>query len=156
MGTVSIMHISGSSVVCCFPISMWKISLSYRKVLPSGCMSIRQGCLQPLCRLSMMHSHIKPSVTKKTAIEKKKRDNASDMIGRSQQKEKPKGAGQTSSYETVYDTVQKSDNDCVIHSADKGDVPDWTFLELAEYAKRNQCDVLSLLKGKISITEIAV
>lgn len=103
-------------------------------------------------RMGMMHSHIKPAVIKKTAIEKKKRDNASDMIGRSQQKEKE----QTSSYETVYDTVQNDNNDCVMHSADKGDVPDWTFLELAEYAKRNQCDVLSLLKGKISITEIAV
>lgn len=107
-------------------------------------------------RMGMMHSHIKPSVTKKSAVEKKKRDNASDMIGRSQQEEKPKGEGHTPSDETVYDTVQNDDNDCVMHSADKGNVPDWTFMELAEYAKRNQCDVLSLLKGKISITEIAV
>ena len=44
----------------------------------------------------------------------------------------------------------------VTYSADKGDSSDWTFMELAEQAKKNHCDMLSLLKGKISITEIAV
>ena len=44
----------------------------------------------------------------------------------------------------------------VMYSADKNGDPDWSFMELAEQAKRNRCDMLSLLKGKISITEIAV
>ena len=44
----------------------------------------------------------------------------------------------------------------VTYSVDKGDSSEWSFMELAELAKKNRCDMLSLLKGKISITEIAV
>lgn len=103
-------------------------------------------------RMGMMHSHIRPAVTKKNAVEKKKRNNATDIIESTQQEEKAGGGAQT-----VCDTVQKSDDgNCVIHSADKGDTSDWTFLELAEYVKKNRCDMVELLKDKISITEVVV
>lgn len=108
-------------------------------------------------RIGMMHSHIRPTVvTKKNAVEKKKRGNASDMIGSTQQEEKAKGEEQTSPDATVCNTVQSDDSDCVIHLADKNDTSDWTFSELAVYAKQNKCDMVELLKGKISITEIVV
>ena len=44
----------------------------------------------------------------------------------------------------------------VVHSADKDADDGWSFIELAEQAKRDQCDMVELLKGRISITEIAV
>lgn len=77
------------------------------------------------------------------------------MIGNPCEEEKSGG-------QTVCDTAQKSDDSCcdgsdfVIHSTDKGDIPDWTFTELAEHARKNRCDMVELLKGRISITEIAV
>ncbi len=114
----------------------------------------------------MLHSHIRPSaVIKKDAVKKKKGSSA-DIIGSCQQEEK---AGSEELPKEEQESASCADSDMMSHadgqgskeeavtfSADKGGDADWTFMELAEQAKKNQCDVVSLLKGKISITEIAV
>lgn len=119
----------------------------------------------------MLHSHIRPSmVIKKDAVKRKKGNSASEAVAGSGQDER-KGnhilsaeAGQGTGMlprEADSDMVGSFDRtvdnrEPVTYSADKGDSSDWSFMELAEQAKRNRCDMLSLLKGKISITEIAV
>ncbi len=122
-------------------------------------------------RMNMLHSHIRPSmVIKKDAVKRKKGNSASEAVAGSGQEER-KGnhilsaeAGQGTGMlprEADSDMVGSFDRtednrEPVTYSADKGDSSDWSFVELAEQAKRNRCDMLSLLKGKISITEIAV
>ena len=51
---------------------------------------------------------------------------------------------------------ETSSEEAVIYSADKGHDDGWSFMGLAEQAKRNQSDMVALLKGRISITEIVV
>lgn len=126
-------------------------------------------------RMNMLHSHIRPSVViKKDAVKKKKRNSALVAVGNSDGEEKredivlslkggqengilpqeadsDKDGKATGSIDKAEDTA-----DPVTYSADKNDSSEWNFMELAELAKRNRCDMLSLLKGKISITEIAV
>ncbi len=104
-------------------------------------------------RMNMLHSHIRPSVVIKKDAVKKKKGCIDDIASNIQQEEK---AGDS---DNVYsDLIDKSEDDkeAVTHSADKCNTSDWTFMELAEQAKRSRCDMLSLLKGKISITEVAV
>lgn len=126
-------------------------------------------------RMNMLHSHIRPSVViKRDAVKKKKGSSALEVVGNFGQEEKQrnpvlstkerqetgilpqeadsnKDGRATGSIDKAEDNVEP-----VIYSEDKGDSSDWTFMELAERAKKNRCDMLSLLKGKISITEIAV
>ena len=115
----------------------------------------------------MLHSHIRPSVVvKKNAVKRKKGNSASEAVVASGQEER-KG-NHVLSVEEGQETgllLQEADSDIVgsidsrepvTYSADKGDSSEWSFMELAEQAKRNRCDMLSLLKGRISITEIAV
>ena len=126
-------------------------------------------------RMNMLHSHIRPSVViKKDAVKKKKGNSALVAVGSPDGEEKrgdivlslkegqetgilpqeadsDKDGRATGSIDKAEDYVEP-----VTYSADKGDNSDWSFMELAELAKRNRCDMLSLLKGKISITEIAV
>ena len=123
----------------------------------------------------MLHSHIRPSaVIKKDTVKKKKGNSALEVVGNFGQEEKQgnpvlpvkerqetdilsqeadsdKDGRATGSMDKAEDNVEP-----VTYSADKGDSSDWTFMELAEQAKKNHCDMLSLLKGKISITEVAV
>lgn len=126
-------------------------------------------------RMNMLHSHIRPSVViKKDTVKKKKGNSALEVVGNFGQEEKQgnpvlpvkerqetdilsqeadsdKDGRATGSMDKAEDNVEP-----VTYSADKGDSSDWTFMELAEQAKKNHCDMLSLLKGKISITEVAV
>ncbi len=104
-------------------------------------------------RMNMLHSHIRPSVVIKKDTAKKKKGNSADIIGNCLQKENTEHSNDTDG-----DLTDKAEDskEAVIHSVDKSDTSDWTFIELAEEAKKNQCDMLSLLKGKVSITEIAV
>ena len=126
-------------------------------------------------RMNMLHSHIRPSVViKKDAVKRKKGNSALEVIGNSGQEEKQgnpvlpvkerqetgilsqeadsdKDRRATGSMDKAEDNVEP-----VTCSVDKGDSSEWSFMELAELAKKNRCDMLSLLKGKISITEIAV
>lgn len=117
-------------------------------------------------RMNMLHSHIRPSAVVKKDTVKKKKGSSADIIGNCQQEEKagseelPKeeqeeGSCSNSDMMSHADR-QEGNGEAVIYSADKSGDADWTFMELAEQAKRNQCDVVSLLRGKISITEIAV
>jgi len=116
-------------------------------------------------RMNMLHSHIRPAAVIKDAVKKKKGSSA-DIIGSCQQEEKA-GSGELPKEEQEEGSCADSDmmshadrqggnEEAVTFSADKGGDADWTFMELAEQAKRNRCDVVSLLRGKISITEIAV
>lgn len=112
----------------------------------------------------MLHSHIRPSVViKKDTVKRKKGSSALEAADNSGQEERQetgilsqeadsdKDGRATGSMDKAEDNVEP-----VTYSADKGDSSDWTFMELAEQAKKNHCDMLSLLKGKISITEVAV
>ena len=115
-------------------------------------------------RMNMLHSHIKPSVViKRDAVKKKKRNSALEAVGSPDGKEKkednvPPLEVDAESVGSTADSIDRTGDSMepVIYSADKSGDPDWSFMELAEQAKRNRCDMLSLLKGKISITEIAV
>lgn len=126
-------------------------------------------------RMNMLHSHIRPAaVIKKDAVKKKKGNSALELVGSSVMKEKkgddvlpaeekqgtgivPQGAGLNHNDSSADSIGSSTDSmEPVTHSADKGDASDWTFIELADMAKKNRCDMLSLLQGKISITEIAV
>lgn len=133
-------------------------------------------------RMNMLHSHIRPSVViKRDAIKRKKRS-ASDAITNYQQEEKTgngdappkvelnskkKGTDLLQMGEREVDThvggnetgnIEKLDSneEVVFFSADKNGDAEWNFIELAEQAKKNGCNMVELLKGKISITEIAV
>lgn len=115
-------------------------------------------------RMNMLHSHIKPSVViKRDAVKKKKRNSALEVVGSSDGKEKkednvPPLEADAESVGSTADSIDRTGDSMepVMYSVDKSGDPDWSFMELAEQAKRNRCDMLSLLKGKISITEIAV
>lgn len=123
----------------------------------------------------MLHSHIRPSVViKKDAVKRKKGNSALVVVGNSGQQEKQvnsvlpvKERQEISILSQEVDTdkdgrsigsIDKAEDNVepVTYSADKGDSSEWSFMELAEQAKKNRCDMLSLLKGKISITEVAV
>ena len=94
-------------------------------------------------RMGMLHGHIRPAaeIKGKTA-KKKKEDSALQAVGDCPSKEREKADGVT--------------EDAVTYSADKNAISEWTFMELMEQAKKKQCDMVELLKGKIPITEIAV
>lgn len=92
-------------------------------------------------KMRMLHTHIQPNIIlKKTG--KKKKINISD---------------------TVISTSAKKDNDNKIsdvfieeHSANRDIEQEWSFVELAEKSKKEQTDIIKLLEGKVSITEILV
>ena len=114
-------------------------------------------------RMNILHSHIRPSVVIKKDAVKKKKGNSADIIGNCLQEEraeelpieeKGKDAKRYISNDSV--DSMKNNEQAVIFSADKEADSDWTFMELADMAKKDRSDMLSLLKGKISITEIAV
>lgn len=122
-------------------------------------------------RMNMLHSHIRPSVVaKKNAVKRKKGNSASEAVVASGQEERkgdtvlPLEEGQETGL-----LLQEADSDIVgsidrtgdsrepvTYPADKDDSSEWSFMELADMAKRSRCDMLSLLKGRISITEVAV
>ena len=115
-------------------------------------------------RMNMLHSHIRPSVViKKDAVKRKKGNSTLEAVGNSGQEERqetgilPQEADSNRDGRATGSIDKAEDNvEPVTYSVDKGDNSEWSFMELAELAKKNRCDMLSLLKGKISITEIAV
>lgn len=104
-------------------------------------------------RMNMLHSHIRPSVAIKKDAIKKKKESSSDIISNFLQEEKTEDSNNTD-----MNLAEKAEGstEAVTFSADRGDDSGWTFIDLAEQAKKDRSDMLSLLKGKISITEIAV
>lgn len=113
-------------------------------------------------RMNMLQTHIRPSVVIKKDAVKRKKGNRAEMIGNSQQEEKAGNNGlpkeeQEADGKNVGGTDRlETSEEAVTYSADRNADADWTFVELAEQAKKNRCDMVELLKGKISITEIAV
>ena len=104
-------------------------------------------------RINMLHGHIRPSVVIKRDAVKKKKGGSDDIIGNIQQEEKTEDSNNTD-----INLAEKAEDsmEAVTFSADRGDDSGWTFMDLAEQAKKDRSDMLSMLKGKISITEIAV
>ncbi|MBD5451206.1 MAG: AAA family ATPase [Lachnospiraceae bacterium] len=100
-------------------------------------------------RMNMLHSHIRPSVVIKKDVIKKRKGSSADIIGNCLQEEKAEDSS------NLLDRTENG-KETVIFLADKENDSDWTFVELADRAKKDRSDMLSLLKGKISITEIAV
>ena len=113
-------------------------------------------------RMNMLQTHIRPSVVIKKDAVKRKKGNRAEMIGNCQQEEKAGNNGlpkeeQEADGKNVGGTDRAEVNaEAVTYSADKNTDADWTFVELVEQVKKNRCDMVELLKGKISITEIAV
>lgn len=107
-------------------------------------------------RMNMLHSHIRPSIViKKNAVKRKMGNSALEAVNNSGQEEK-KGNSVLPQETDIEDVGTEDSGETVTFSADKETDFDWTFMELAEQAKWNRCDIVELLKGKISITEIAI
>lgn len=96
-------------------------------------------------RLKMLHTHISPSKKKDKAFKKRNTGTALEMVNKCAAKEKE-----------CLEKVEQSLQSEKISSENKNIDYDWTFMKLAEQAKKEQADMVELLKGKISITEIAV
>ena len=110
-------------------------------------------------RMSMMHSHIRPAMTGMTGMKETKevKEVKKRMAGSQESQVAQDAVEVVESDREAVDHVSSSET--VIHLADKADQccpSDWTFIQLAEQAKKGNKDMLSLLKGKISITEVAV
>ncbi len=129
-------------------------------------------------RMNMLHSHIRPSVVIKKDAVKKKKGSSSDAVANCQQEEKTGNGEKLSKEELNSPKVEtellpmgereavsniggnneklESIEEVVVFSADKNGDAEWTFLELAEQAKKSGGDMVALLKGRIPITEIVV
>ena len=90
-------------------------------------------------RMGMLHEHIRPSISIKGNSNTKKNNSVSV---------KKNISNDDVETENAYSPA--------LSPADKSDNTDWTFIELAEQAKKEHIDILKLLNGKINITEIVV
>ena len=115
-------------------------------------------------RMNMLHGHIRPSIViKKDAVKKEKGISALETVENLNRKENKENSvlPQETDFKNVLsdsDRIIKveDEKETVINLADKNDGSDWNFMELVKQAKENGCDIVSLLKGKVSITEIVV
>jgi hypothetical protein len=89
----------------------------------------------------MLHTHIQPNIALKKTGKKKKVNNSSVLTGSSVKKE---------------DDNKISDGCIEEHSANRDIEQEWSFVELAEKSKKEKIDIIKLLEGKVSITEILV
>lgn len=104
-------------------------------------------------RMNMLHSYIRPSIVIKKDAVKKKKGSSVEIISNCLQEEK------TETPDNIDNSlVEKAENGrkAVIFSADKDKDSDWSFMELADIAKKNRCNMIELLRGRISITEVVV
>ena len=96
-------------------------------------------------RMRMLHTHIQPDVNlKKVASKKKKSDIDKRVEKLVQEKEK------------ADDAVPITEGMIVQHPIDMGTIEEWSFSDLANEAKKKEMDMVQLLRGKISITEVGV
>lgn len=97
-------------------------------------------------RMGMLHTHIQPDVNlKKTAPKKKKNSSTAILKESKTQTEENRSSADAMTEDTV-----------IQHPTENQHIQSWSFTDLAEQAKKEQADMVELLKGKISITEIAV
>lgn len=92
-------------------------------------------------KMRMLHTHIQPNIILKKTGKKKKMNNSSDVI---------------KSSATQDDDNKISDIAIEEHSVNKDIEQEWSFIELAKKSKKEQIDIIKLLEGKVSITEIFV
>lgn len=101
-------------------------------------------------RMGMMHMHIQPSVNVVKGTVKKEKETIQAVLEESGIRENNIKADSLDLQNERYDKLESVVHPCN-QSADAFDL-----VELAEQAKRNGLDMLGLLKGKISITEVVV
>ena len=96
-------------------------------------------------RMGMLHTHIQPDLNfRKTAPKKKKN---SSMAIHQETKPLTKENG---------DRAAITEESIIQHPTENKQIESWSFMDFAEQAKKGHSDMLELLKGKISITEIAI
>ena len=89
----------------------------------------------------MLHMHVQPEVSmKKIASKRKKHTSMKGISGNIEKKEK---------------NVMETDL-AEVHPIGTGTDMKWSFVELMKEAKKCNVDMVDLLHGKISITEVAV
>ena len=92
-------------------------------------------------RMEMLHMHVQPEVSmKKIASKRKKHTSMKGISGNIEKKEKN---------ELETDLAE-------VHPIGNGTDMKWSFVELMKEAKKCNVDMVDLLHGKISITEVAV
>lgn len=92
-------------------------------------------------RMEMLHMHVQPEVSmKKIASKRKKHTSMKGISGNIEKKEKN---------EMETDLAE-------VHPIGNGTDMKWSFVELMKEAKKCNVDMVDLLHGKISITEVAV
>ena len=92
-------------------------------------------------KMRMLHAHIQPNIILKKTGKKKKMNNSSAVISSSAKKD---------------DDNKISDISIEEYSVNKDIEQEWSFIELAEKSKKEKIDIIKLLEGKVSITEILV
>ena len=96
-------------------------------------------------RMEMLHMHIQPEVSIKKIASKRKKNTSMKMLGETSEKKEENAKEITREPDFVEE-----------HPASKGIDMDWSFEELMKEAKKSNVDMLELLQGKISITEVVV
>ena len=96
-------------------------------------------------RMRMLHLHIQPEVRiKKTASKRKKETTLSLDNYQIQEKEKPN------------EEIKKEGSDMILENLGEIGDEECFFCDMAKIAKKNHRNILNLLQGKISVTEIEV
>ncbi len=96
-------------------------------------------------RMEMLHMHIQPEVSIKKIASKRKKNTSVQVIAETAEKK-----------EEIAKEITKASDFVEEHPASKGNSVDWSFEELMKEAKKSNMDMLELLQGKISITEVVV
>ncbi len=96
-------------------------------------------------RMEMLHMHIQPEVSMKKTASKRKKNTSMKMLGETSEKKEENAIAS----DVALDVVEE-------HPVNKGNSVDWSFEKLMKEAKKSNIDMLELLQGKISITEVVV
>lgn len=86
-------------------------------------------------RMSMLHIHIEPEIRLKNVLSKKKRTKSVDEI-------------MATTMDKTVASVSSLEQEC--------NQEEWSFMKIADYSKKKNIDMLLLLQGKLSITELEV
>lgn len=92
-------------------------------------------------RMEMLHMHIQPEVSIKKIASKRKKNTSMKAISENVDKKEE--------IAIESDFVEE-------HPASKGIDMEWSFVELMKESKKSNIDMMELLQGKISITEVVV
>lgn len=96
-------------------------------------------------RMEMLHMHIQPEVSMKKIASKRKKNTSVQVISETTEKKEEIAREITMTFDFVEE-----------HPASKGIDIEWSFVELMKEAKKSNVDMVEMLQGKISITEVVV